>query len=83
MRLNNTGPSHSEETKAKLANIIVTSQSVIVTNNKTGETKELVSIRRAAKYVGLHLSYVAKCLKKKSICKVINYTITKIKLKGI
>ena len=83
MRLNNTGRSHSEETKAKLANIIVTSQSVIVTNNKTGETKQVVSIRRAAKYLGLHHSYVAKCLKKKSICKVKNYTITKIKLKGI
>lgn len=52
-----------------------TSQSVIITNNKSGETKEFVSIRRVADYINKHHSYIAKSLKKNGIYKGKDYTI--------
>lgn len=60
----------SEETKEKITANSVTAQSVIVTNIKTGQAKEFVSIRRAAYYINeSHLSYIAKSLNKKGIYK--------------
>lgn len=36
---------------------------MLVVDNKTGETKQYTSIRKAAVYIGLHHSYIAKCMK--------------------
>ena len=37
---------------------------VIVLNNLTGEIKEFISIRKAAIFVNIYHSYLAKCLNK-------------------
>jgi len=63
MRAAKLGSKHSEFTKFKIAANNAKAKPVIVTNNKTGEVKSFISIRKAAKFVGIHYSYVAKIIK--------------------
>jgi predicted TIM-barrel enzyme len=67
MRTNNLGRKHTEAAKLKIAVNNTQAQSVILTDNKTGENKEFTSVRKAAKFIGKHHSYVAKCIQKKKI----------------
>lgn len=45
----------------------IQSQGVLVIDNSTGETKEVSSRRKGAKYVNLHHSYIKKCIRKDNI----------------
>jgi len=38
-------------------------QSVVVTDNKTGENKEFIFVRKAVKFIGIHYSYITKIIK--------------------
>jgi uncharacterized protein YbcV (DUF1398 family) len=71
------GRGRSEAAKLKIAAGNIQAQLVVVTDNKTGESKEFTSIRKAAKFIGIHHSYVAKIIKthKAYVGKI--YTITK------
>lgn len=85
MRSLSIGPIYTEKkkTKEKRAAATTASQSVIVTDIKSGETKEFVSTRRAAGFINIneaHISYIAKSLKNKGTSKGKNYTITKKKI---
>lgn len=64
MRLNNLGRTHLYVSKAKMLASCPKSQGVIITDNNTREDKELLSIRRAAEYIGVHPSVVAKYIRK-------------------
>lgn len=77
MRLAKLGSKHSEFTKFKIAANNAKAKPVIVTNNKTGEVKSFISIRKAAKFINIHYSYVAKILKTHEIYIGKFYTITK------
>jgi hypothetical protein len=66
MRAAKLGSKHSELAKLKIKAGNAQAQTVIVTDNKTGESKEFTFIRKVAKFVGIHYSYVGKI-----------YTITK------
>lgn len=79
IRASNLGHNRTEQVKLKIPAGSAQAQSVFVTDNKTGETKEFTSVRKAAEYVGLHHSYVAKCLQKQNIYKGKEYTIVKKK----
>ena len=50
---------------------------IIVTQISTGEKKVFTSIRKAAKFIGIHFSYLAKCLNVKNIYTGHGYTIVK------
>lgn len=69
------GRSRSEAAKLAIAKSSEKSQSVIVTNNNTGDEIECTSIRKAAKYTGLHHSYLAKVIKINNIYIGKNFTI--------
>jgi len=71
------GFKHSEVTKFKMAANNAKAKSVIVTNNKTGEVKSFISIRKAAKFVSIHYSYIVKIIKTYEIYIGKTYTITK------
>lgn len=71
------GFKHSEVTKFKIAANNAKAKSVIVTNNKTGEVKSFISIRRAAKFVNIDYSYLVKIIKTHEIYIGKIYTITK------
>jgi hypothetical protein len=58
------GHKRNESVKLKIAAGNIKSQPVLVIYNKTGESKEFTSIRKSAKFVGIHHSYLAKCQKK-------------------
>jgi hypothetical protein len=75
-RIVNIGRKHDEATKLKLS---ANSQTHPITaiNNKTGEVKLFTSIRQTAKFIGIHHSYLAKCLAKKKFYKGKGYYITK------
>jgi len=77
MRIAKLGVKRSEFAKLKIAASSTQGQSVIVTDNKTGENKEFTSVRKAAKFVGIHHSYVAKVIKIHKIYVGKAYTITK------
>jgi len=77
MHIVKLGSKHSESAKLKIANNNAQAQSVIVTDNKTGESKKFTSIRKAARFMGIHHSYVAKFLKINKIHVGKVYTITK------
>lgn len=76
MRAAKLGSKHSEFAKLKIANGNAQARSVIVTHNKTGESKNFTSIRKAARFIGIHHSYVAKILKIHKIYIGKLYTIT-------
>lgn len=79
MKLSRTGKTHTDYTKLLILAKSLTAQSVLLINTKTNETKVFMSIRKAASFVGIHHSYIAKCLQKKNIYKGEVYTITRIK----
>lgn len=76
-RLVQKGRIHTEETKLKMAMSNIKAKPVVVTNNRTNEGKEFVSIARAAKYIKLYhsRSLIAGCLRKKNIYRGRLYTI--------
>jgi hypothetical protein len=76
MRMVKLGRKRDEVTKLKLS---ANSQAypITVKNNKTGEIKLFTSIRKTAKFIGIHHSYIAKCLKINKIYKGKGYYITK------
>ena len=63
--------------KLKIAAVNGQAHSVIITKIKTGEKKEFLSIRKAAKFLGKHHSYLAKCLQKQKLYKGKEYTLVK------
>lgn len=63
MRIAKLGSKHSEYTKFKITANNVQAQSILVTDNRTNISKEFTSIRKAAKFVGIHHSYLAKVIK--------------------
>lgn len=71
------GFKHSEVTKFKIAANNAKAKSVIVTNNKTGEVKSFISIKKAAKFVSIDYSYLVKIIKTHEIYIGKIYTITK------
>jgi hypothetical protein len=77
MRAAKLGQSRSEAAKSTIAAGSIKAQCVLVTNNKTGENKEFTSIRKAAKFIGLHHSYIAKCINSNNLYKGKDYTIVK------
>lgn len=77
MRTIKLGCKRNEAAKLKIAAGNTQAQSVIVTDNKTSETKEFTSVRKAALYIRLHHSYLAKSLQKYNIYKGKEFTIEK------
>jgi hypothetical protein len=67
MRTAKLGNKRSELAKLKIGLGSTQAQSVIITDNKTGVNKEFTSIRSAAKFIGIHHSYIAKIIKKHKI----------------
>jgi len=63
MRIAKLGSKHSEDTKFKIAANNAQAQSILVTDNRTNISKEFTSIRKAAKFVAIHHSYLAKVIK--------------------
>jgi hypothetical protein len=57
----------SEERKLIAAITSATALPVLVTAVETNETKVFTSIRAASDYIGIHHSYLAKCIKSKGI----------------
>lgn len=68
--LNQAGRKRYVWAKLKIVTGNTQAQSVIITKNKTGENKEFTPVRKTAKFIGIHLSYVAKCMKKQKFYKV-------------
>ena len=64
MRLAHKNLIVSEETKLKISLGSPKSQSTLVVDNNTGEIFTFTSIRKAAKFIGVHTSYLAKSLGK-------------------
>ena len=77
MRVAKLGSKHSEFAKLKIASNNAKAQLVVVTDNKTGESKEFTSVRKAAKFIGKHHSYIAKIIKTHKTYVGEIYTITK------
>lgn len=77
MRACKLGRKHSEQTKLKIEANNAQAESVFVIDNKTSESKKFTSIRKAAKFIGIQQSYVAKCIKKQKVYKGKQYTIVK------
>ena len=77
MRASKLGRKHTEQTKLKIEANNAQAQSVFVIDNKTSESKKFTSMRKAAKFIGIHQSYLAKCIKKQKIYKGKQYTIVK------
>ena len=77
LRAAKLGSKYSELAKLKIKVGNAQKQCVIVTDNKTGESKEFTYIRKAAKFIGIHHSYVAKNIKIYKIYVGKLYTITK------
>jgi len=76
MSLAKLGRPRDKDTKLKLsANL--QAHAVIVTEINTGETKVFTSIRKAAEFIGIHFSYLAKCLNKNNIYTGNGYTVLK------
>lgn len=67
MRLTRSGKFVSEATKLKIAINHAKAYSLKVTDINTGNIKIFTSIRSTAKFIGIHYSYLATCLKVKNI----------------
>jgi hypothetical protein len=63
MRFTRAGKFVSEATKLKIAVNSYRAHKLKVTNISTGDVKVFTSIRSTAKFLGMHHSYLAKCLK--------------------
>lgn len=77
IRTSKWGRNRTEESKLNIAAGSAQAQSVVITENNTGKAKQFTSIRKAAKYLGLHHSYIAKCLQKQNTYVGKKYTIVK------
>jgi NUMOD1 domain len=77
LRNSKLGFKRSETAKLAIAAGNNKSQSVFVVNNNTGEKKEFSSIRKAAKFIGLHQSYIAKSIRLNNKYIGKNYSIIK------
>lgn len=64
MRNAKLGKKRSESAISQIEKGNIQSQGILVIDNSTGETKEFSSIRKGAKYVNLHHSYIKKCIRK-------------------
>lgn len=62
MRLRKLNSIVSEETKLKIAQSLAKGNSILIKNINTGEYLSFLSIRKAAKWINVHVSYVAKSL---------------------
>lgn len=71
------GRNLSEKVKLAITKGNIQAQSVLVTDNKIGETIEFTFIRKTAEYIDLHHSYIAKCLKNNNTYIGKDYTIVK------
>lgn len=60
MSLNRLNHSVSEETRERIAKALAKGNSTIVKNIKTNEIISFLSLRKAAEYLGIHHSYLAK-----------------------
>lgn len=78
IRASNLERKRTEIAKSKRAASSKRAQCVTVINNSTGENIEFTSIRKAAKFINIHYSYVAKCIKERNVYKGKEYTILKI-----
>lgn len=68
MRIAKLGRKHDKATKLKLlANL--QAYPITAINNKTGEIKLFTSIRQTANFIGIHHSYLTKCLVTKKFYK--------------
>jgi hypothetical protein len=67
MRTIKLGKTRSDDIKLKISIASVKAHGLKVTNITTGDTKVFTSIRSTAKFIGMHYSYLAKCLKVKKI----------------
>lgn len=76
IRKSNTGRICSEEVRLKLS---ANSQAfpLIIKNLSTQETRTFPSIRRAACFINIHPSYLAKCLRKKNFYQGKGYYVRK------
>jgi hypothetical protein len=63
IRTSKLGRSRTESDKLAITVGSTKAQSVLVINNKTNKSKEFLSIRKAAEFMGLHHSYIAKSMK--------------------
>ena len=76
MSLAKLGHPWNEATKLKLlAN--TQAHAIIATEISTGEIKVFISIRKTAKFIGIHYSYLAKCLNVNNIYMAHCYIIVK------
>lgn len=62
MPISKLGCNRSEKDKLAISKSNKQAQFVLVINNKTGEKKIFLSIRKAATFIGLHYSYIAKSI---------------------
>lgn len=76
MSLAKLGRPRHEATKLKLS-ANTQPHVIIATKISTGETKVFTSIRKAAEFIGIHRSYLAKCLNENNIYPGNSYTIVK------
>ena len=74
MSLAKLGHPRDEATKLKLSGN-TKAHAIIVTEISTGEVKVFTSIRKAAKFIGIHSTSLAKCLNVKNIYTGHGYTI--------
>ncbi len=66
MSMAKLGRPRDEATKLKLS-ANTQAHAIIATEISTGETKVFTSIRKAAEFIGIHSSYLAKCLNENNI----------------
>lgn len=78
IRASKLGRKRTEIAKSKIGASSKRAQCVTIINNNTGENIEFTSIRKVAKFINIHYSYVAKCIKERNIYKGKEYTILKI-----
>jgi len=69
------GRKRSQSTILQIEKGNIQAQSVLVINNKTGESRNFSSVRKAAIYINKHPSYISKCIKKDNIYRGENYLI--------
>lgn len=67
IRKSKLGITLSEERRLTAAISSATALPVLVTEIKTNDNKAFTSIRAAANYIGIHHSYIAKCIKSKGL----------------
>ena len=76
MSLAKIGHHRHEATKLRFS-ANTQAHAIIATEISTGETKVFTSIRKAAEFIGIHPSYLAKCLNENNISTGKGYTIVK------